>query len=323
MRATQAGLRNALRHRAGGPGRGPAGRAEAAKFNPVDATLPGTLYCRGMMPRTLALAARAAALTPPVLDRPLAAALGRLWCAADPGRRRAVAGNRRALAARFPLHAPFASDVHALTGWLRLLALERPQVLAATTVEGLEPLLEARDEKRGTVLVAAHVGEWEGGAAALAARGLEVVAVAGTQMRPEWSPALARAKAALGVEVIGPDASRLARVLARALGRGAVVALLVDGDVATARRGAPLGRGRAFLPLGPARLSARTGARLVAGRCERARGRYRVRLAALDDGLVPGDEGGRFERTRAWLDAVLCEAPGAWCVFRPFFADVA
>jgi len=281
--------------------------------------LPGTLYCRDMMPRTLALAARAAALTPPVLDRPLAAALGRLWCAADPSRRRAVATNRRALAARFPLHAPFASYVHALAGWLRLLALDRTRVLSATKVEGLEPLLAARDAKRGTVLVAAHVGEWEWGAAALAARGLEVVAVAGTQMNPAWSPALARAKASLGVEVVGPDAGALVRALAR----GAVVALLVDGDLATARRDARLGKGRAALPLGPARLSARTGARLVAGRCERAEGGYRVRLTPLDEGLAQGDDAARFERTRAWLEAVLRDAPGGWCVFRPFFEDVA
>jgi KDO2-lipid IV(A) lauroyltransferase len=272
-----------------------------------------------MMPRTLALAARAAALTPPVLDRPLAAALGRLWCVADPGRRRAVARNRRALAARFPLHAPFASYVHALAGWLRLLALDRPQVLLRTTVEGLEPLLAARDQGRGTVLVAAHVGAWEWGAAALAARGLEVVAVAGTQMNAAWSPALARAKSQLGVEVVGPDAAHLVR----ALGRGAVVALLVDGDIATARRDARIGTGRALLPLGPAKLSARTGARLVAGRCERTGGVYRVRLAPLDDGLATADESARFERTRAWLDDVLREAPGAWCVFRPFFEDVA
>jgi lauroyl/myristoyl acyltransferase len=131
---------------------------------------------------------------------------------------------------------------------------------------------------------------------------------------------LARAKASLGVEVVGPSAARLVRALAR----GAVVALLVDGDVATARRDALLFGARAALPLGPARLAARTGARLVAGRCERAdAASYRVRLAALDDGLVPGDENARFERTRAWLEGTLREAPGAWCLFRPFFEDVA
>jgi len=266
-----------------------------------------------MMPRTLALAARAAALTPPKFDRPLAAAVGRLWCVADPGRRRAVAGNRDGLAAPYPLHAPFSSYVHALAGWLRLLSATRSGVLEATRVDGLELL------DRGAVLVAAHVGEWEWGAAALAARGHEVVAVSGVQMNAKWSPALAHAKESLGIEVVGPSP----RPLLRALARGAVVALLVDGDVATARADARIGRARASLPLGPARLAARTGARLVAGRCEREHAsRYHVRLEPLDTGVVPGDEDALFERTRAWLDRTLTEAPGAWCVFRPFFAEV-
>lgn len=273
-----------------------------------------------MMPRTLALAARAAALTPPVLDRPLSAALGRMWCAADPARRTAVARNRRALAAAFPLHAPFVSHLRALAGWLRLLEARSGDVRAATRVDGLETLLEARASLRGTVLVAAHVGEWEWGAAALAAHGLEVVAVAGTQMNEEWSGALAHAKHTLGIEVVGPLSS--ASRLVRALRRGAVVALLVDGDIATARQVAALGAARALLPLGPARLSAKTGARLVAGRCERAGARaYHVRLQALDAGLAPGDEPARFERVRAWLDATLEEDPSRWCLFRSFFED--
>lgn len=265
-----------------------------------------------MMPRTLALAARAAALTPPEFDRPLAAAVGRLWCAADPGRRRAVAGNRRALDLPYPLHAPFSSYVHALAGWLRLLGASRADVLRATDVDGLAHL------SRGGVLIAAHVGEWEWGAAALAARGLEVVAVSGVQMRASWSPALAHAKKELGIEVVGPEA----RTLLRALERGAVVALLVDGDVATARVSAPLAKAHASLPLGPARLAARTGARLVAGRCERGEGgRYHVTLEPLDLGLAPRDEAARFERTRAWLERTLASTPGAWCLFRPFFEE--
>ena len=277
-----------------------------------------------MMPRTLALAARAAALTPPALDRPLSAALGRVWCAADPARRSAVAGNRRALGAAFPLHAPFVRYVHALAGWLRLLDATPESVRAMSRVEGLAPLLEARDAGRGTVLVAAHVGEWEWGAVALASRGLEVVAVAGTQLRAPWTEALAHAKRALGVEVVDPRTSpaALVRGLARALGRGAVVALLVDGDVATARRSAALGGARCALPLGPGRLAAQSGARLVAGRCERERAQaYHVRLVTLDDGLAARDEAARFERVRAWLAATLAEDPGRWCLFREFFVD--
>ena len=110
------------------------------------------------------------------------------------------------------------------------------------------------------MLVAAHVGEWEWGAAALAAAGLPVVAVAGVQMRADWNPALRRAKERLGIDVVGPDASPVAWRARCA--RGAVVALLVDGDVVTATAPAAVAGRRIALPLGPARLAARFGARL-------------------------------------------------------------
>jgi lauroyl/myristoyl acyltransferase len=273
-----------------------------------------------MIPGTLSLASRAAAALRPEGDRVLARALGRAWCALDGPRRTAVEANRAALAADFPAADPFVHYVTSLLGWLRLLGLDRTQVAAATTIEGLAPVLAAAREGRGTVLVAAHVGEWEGGAAALAAAGLPVVAVAGIQMRESWTPALRRAKARLGIEVVGPDVAPVR--LARALARGAVVALLVDGDVATATAQAAVGGHAVALPLGPARLAARFGARLVAGRCARRPGHaglaYAVRLVPLDRPAT--DEAGLHARVAAWLDATVRESPGAWCLFRPFFA---
>lgn len=279
-----------------------------------------------MMPFGLALAARAVAAFPVALEAPTARTLGCAWWALDAPRRRAVAANRGALRARFPGHRPFARYLLALFGWLRLLGLTRAQVRSRTRVEGAAPLHAARRAGRGAVLVAAHVGEWEWGAAALAARGLEVVAVAGIQMRPGWSFALARAKARLGIEVVGPDASP-AR-LVRALRRGAVVALLVDGDVATARAAADLLGRTALLPLGPSRLAARTGALLVGGRCERdpARaGRYRVRLALLGDTpdpAAPLAETHAFALVTDWLARTLADNADRWCLFRPFFEPV-
>jgi len=132
-------------------------------------------------------------------------------------------------------------------------------------------------------------------------------------MRPAWSAALARAKHDLGIEIVGPDASP-AR-LVRALRQGAVVALLVDGDVATARATAVIGDREAQLPLGPARLAALTGAALVAGRCERdfaaARVAYRVRLTPLPEPT--------FTAVARWLESTLADNAEAWCLFRPFF----
>ena len=276
-----------------------------------------------MAPTSLSLASRAAFVLSPGGDRMLARTLGPAWCALDGGRRRAVEANRAALAARFPLARPFERYVESLLGWLRLLALGPGDVSARTTIEGLEPVAAAARDRRGTVLVAAHVGEWEWGAAALAAAGFPVVAVAGIQMRAAWTPALQRAKQRLGIEVVGPGASPVR--LARALRSGAVVALLVDGDVVTARAPASVGGHVVDLPLGPARLASRFGARLIAGRCRREAGdpgRYRIRLEPLDsrDGDGPAlDEAALHARVAAWLDAVVREEPGAWCLFRPFF----
>lgn len=271
---------------------------------------------------SLFLASRAVSLLDPASDAVVAGVVGRAWCALDRPRRTAVQANRTALAAHFPLERPFVRYVTSLLGWLRLLGLTRAEVAARTSIDGLGPLVTASRENRGTVLVAAHVGEWEWGAAALAAAGLPVVAVAGVQMRADWTPALRRAKERLGIDVVGPDASPVR--LARALRKGAVVALLVDGDVVTATASAAVAGRRIALPLGPARLAARFGARLVAGRCRRDPAdpaRYLVTLRPLDAATGDaGDEARLHARVAAWLDAVLAEGPGEWCLFRPFFS---
>ena len=178
------------------------------------------------------------------------------------------------------------------------------------------------------MLVAAHVGEWEWGAAALAARGLTVVAVAGMQMRADWSPALARAKRDLGIEIVGPTPPPPG-----SCARSGEAPWWRCSLTATSRPRAARPRSAAArpdLPLGPARLAALTGARLVAGRCERdftARGAlYRVRLTPLDgEGSSSGVDAGREREARAfaavarWLERTLVENAAAWCLFRPFF----
>ena len=165
---------------------------------------------------SLFLASRAVSLLDPASDAVVAGVVGRAWCALDrpPADGRAGQPDRpgRPLS---PGAARSSATSTSLLGWLRLLGLTRAEVAARTSIDGLGPLVAASRESRGTVLVAAHVGEWEWGAAALAAAGLPVVAVAGVQMRADWTPALRRAKERLGIDVVGPDASpvRLARAL--------------------------------------------------------------------------------------------------------------
>ncbi len=278
-----------------------------------------------MLPPALARMSALLRAVPPSLDRPLARAAGLAWSRMDRARARAVRANRAALGASFPLARPFSSYLEALAGWLRLLRLSGAEVAARTRCDGFEAF--AREARaRGVVLIAAHVGEWEWGAAAIAARGLPVIAVAGTQMSPRWSAALATAKARLGISVVGPEVSALR--LVRALRQGGVVALLIDGDVATALGPARVAGRATALPLGPARLVARTGAALFAGRCERdpigGAGFYHVRLTPL--AVATADR----ERSRdgvaaahaavaAWLGQTVLVDPGRWCLFRPLF----
>ena len=85
------------------------------------------------------------------------------------------------------------------------------------------------------------------------------------------------------------------------------------------------------LPRGPARLAARFGARLVAGRCRRDpadSARYLITLTPLDtpvgaDPATALDEARLHARVAAWLEGVLVEGPGEWCLFRPFFPAAA
>jgi lauroyl/myristoyl acyltransferase len=284
-----------------------------------------------MLPPWLDRASRAAAALPPRLDPGVARLSGAVWSALDARRRSAVRANRAALGARFPVDRPFAASVEALLTWLRLVRAGAGEVRARTSFVGLEGEdgVRAACARSGAILIAAHVGFWEWGAASIAAAGVPVVAVAGTQMNADWSPALAGAKRRLGVELVGPDTP--VRVLLDALRGGALVALLVDGDVVTARAAHVL-LGRAIeLPKGPGLLAARARAPIFAGRCERdltpgaAAGRFVVRLERLfDPGVAPACAGGRTAevanaRVARWLEATLAEDPGRWCLFREFF----
>jgi lauroyl/myristoyl acyltransferase len=292
-----------------------------------------------MLPLGLDLLSRTVRALPPALDPPLARAAGAAWCALDGRKRSAVGANRAALEASFQSRRPFAASVEALLNWLRLVNADAAEVRARTTFAGLEgdAGVRAACARGGAVLVAAHVGFWEWGAAAIAASGVPVVAVAGTQMSEAWSPALARAKRRLGVEVVGPDAT--ARSLVEAMRAGALVALLVDGDVATARARQSV-RGRAVeLPRGPGLLAARRRAPIFAGRCERDRapGHFVIRFERLFSGgrgvsdPHSGSKCGDLEPHDAradevanagvarWLERTLAEDPGRWAIFREFF----
>src|SRR5690606_2315108 len=98
---------------------------------------------------------------------------------------------------------------------LRLAGESAADVVARTEVQGFELLRDAVDAGHGAVLVTGHLGNWEIGGAALAARGLPLDVVAQRQANPLFDRAVVRARERLGMRVI--ERSRATRQAPRSL----------------------------------------------------------------------------------------------------------
>lgn len=114
---------------------------------------------------------------------------------------------------------------------------------------------------RGAIIVTLHYGTWDLGAAALAAVGHKVNAVAQTFRYPPMNELVQGSRARLGMRVLGSD--RVGVQALKALRRGDMLAMLIDAaDEATGVRvdflGAP-----ALVSSAPARIALRTGAWVV------------------------------------------------------------
>ncbi len=174
---------------------------------------------------------------------------------------------------------------------LRLSGLDPARVRERTRIEGLEALERALDAGRGAVLVTGHLGNWELGGAALAARGIPLDAVALRQGNPLFDRDLVAAREALGLRVV--HKRKAPRAVLRSLRDGRAVALVGDqnplsGGIEVRFFGRPANTAR-----GAATLALRTGAPLFLGVALREEGggsRYEVRFER-----IPVERSGRLE----------------------------
>jgi KDO2-lipid IV(A) lauroyltransferase len=193
-----------------------------------------------------------------------------------------------------------------IVDFMRLPRLDRDALERAFEVRGAEHLAAARATGRGVIVLSAHLGNWEWGAAFLAARGpnLHVVARPHPSRRVEaW---FARRRDARGVRVL-PGAPLWSRA-ARALRRGEWVALM--GDRPT-RQGASASR-RGSWCAGACALARRTGALLLPAVTVRTGpGRYAACFEApIEPDVAAGD-------ARATIARLLRRTPGQWLAFEP------
>lgn len=132
------------------------------------------------------------------------------------------------------------------------------RVLERTSVVGFERFREAAGSGAGLILLTGHLGNWEIGGAAIAARGVPLDVVGKGMSNRGFQSDLFAARERLGMRVI--EMGDAAKEGLRSLGGGQVVALLGDQNAH---------RGGVFLPFfgrsastvrGPALFAARTGA---------------------------------------------------------------
>ena len=150
-----------------------------------------------------------------------------------------------------------------MVDFIRLPALSRDEARAACAGEGAFAALDdALARGRGMVAVPMHFGNWDLGAAAVAARGYNATVVAETFADPRLDGMVFDARRKLGLHIIpmehaGPS-------LLRVLKRGGLLALLIDRP--TPGEGVSVTFfGRTIdVPAGPARLALASGAMVTA-----------------------------------------------------------
>jgi KDO2-lipid IV(A) lauroyltransferase len=141
---------------------------------------------------------------------------------------------------------------------LRVARWPLEELRARTRATGFEELRAAAEAGRGVVLLTAHLGNWEVGGAAVAARGVPLDVVSKGMSNPRFERDLFALRERLGMRVI--EMGEASRTALRSLAQGRVVAIL--GDQSPRGRGVmvPFFGRPASTARGPALLAARSGA---------------------------------------------------------------
>jgi len=195
---------------------------------------------------------------------------------------------------------------------VRLHRLGPEGIVARTEMVGWDALLEAVDLGRGAILATGHLGNWEIGAAAVAARGLPISAVVQGQSNHLVDARIDGNRRALGIETISRGTARTS--VPRALRGGRVVGIVADQDAGRSGIFVPFFGHPASTHRGPALFALRIGAPIFVSAALRlgADPRYRVYLERLEPvrtGDLGNDVAALTERISARLEDLIRLAP--------------
>ncbi len=213
----------------------------------------------------------------------------------------------------------FANYGEMVADFCLLPTLSPAQVLERMSEEGREAVDRAVAAGRGAILALPHMGSWDYAGAYAASLGIPTASVA-ERFPGSLDRAVREARTRFGLEIIPLDRAAV-RGIARALGRGKVLALLCDLPP-------PEGRGtevvffgrRAVIPSGPAAFAVRMGLPLIpVAVYRRGRGRYHVRIgeplwAGEGDRKTASQE--LSQRMIRSLEGYIRERPEDWYAFK-------
>lgn len=159
----------------------------------------------------------------------------------------------------------------------------KERVLERTRVVGFEPFRQAALSGTGVVLLTGHLGNWEMGGAAIAARDVPLDVVGKGMSNRRFQSDLFRARERLGMRVI--EMGDAPREALRSLAEGKVVALLGDQSAHGGTMLLPFFGRPALTARGPAVFAMRSGAPVFVAFALRDRGRpqrYTVTFEPLE-----------------------------------------
>lgn len=144
-----------------------------------------------------------------------------------------------------------------MVAMMRLSRMPRDELIARTEIIDFENIARRyRESGRGAVVIGGHFGNWEVGAAMMAARGFPISMVAQRQSNPLFDRHLVEARRRLGIDVI--ERGRAPRLALRALRDREVVVFGADQNAARSGIFVPFFGHPASTHRGPALMAVRT-----------------------------------------------------------------
>ncbi|MGH2583519.1 MAG: lysophospholipid acyltransferase family protein [Dehalococcoidia bacterium] len=187
-----------------------------------------------------------------------------------------------------------------------------------------EAVAAAVGEGRGVIFVLMHVGNWDMGGPALAARGYKVNVIAQTFEHDRLNELVVSARQVRGMKVI--PAEHAAMGIVRALKRSEILGILIDRPMDEGVEVNFFGR-PVTVPAGPAWIALRTGARVMPAALVRASVSEDVTHALVDLDVSVTPTGDMDQDIRTLTSRILESHerfirayPDQWFMFRPMWS---